>query len=255
MTDVNVFGTEQANQTGANRKSGDAGDTRKNRDGAVVVAGRWRAQDCAMLSGAWIEAESASNRTLVVLHGLGDTHDGWSWLPEALGLPWLNYLLLDAPDDYYGGYAWYDLYGDSASGIRRSREALHEVLRHRDTPAHPASETAVLGFSQGCVMALEAGMRFRPPLKGIVGISGYVWEPERLLREAVPAPGRPPVLMTHGRQDPLIPIAQVRLQAEELKTGGFDLEWREFQKAHTVAGEEELSVIRGFLTRVFGMER
>ena len=35
---------------------------------------------------------------MIVLHGLGDSMEGYRWLPEALQLPWLNYLLVNAPD-------------------------------------------------------------------------------------------------------------------------------------------------------------
>ncbi|HZI33613.1 MAG TPA: serine esterase, partial [Candidatus Binatia bacterium] len=60
-----------------------------------------------MLHGQFIPAaDQASRRLFVVLHGLGDSAAGWSWLPGALNLPWLNYLLVNAPDEYYGGYSW-----------------------------------------------------------------------------------------------------------------------------------------------------
>jgi phospholipase/carboxylesterase len=52
--------------------------------------------------------EVESRRLMVMLHGLGDSLEGYRWLPEAMGLPWLNYLLANAPDDYYGGYSWFD---------------------------------------------------------------------------------------------------------------------------------------------------
>ena len=48
-----------------------------------------------------------SRRVLVMLHGLGDSTAGWRWLPEALGLPDLNYLLVNAPDQYFGGWSWF----------------------------------------------------------------------------------------------------------------------------------------------------
>ena len=43
-------------------------------------------------------ANPASRRLVVVLHGLGDSMAGWRWLPEAMRLPELNYLLVNAPD-------------------------------------------------------------------------------------------------------------------------------------------------------------
>ena len=56
--------------------------------------------------------EKGSRRLLIMLHGLGDSMEGYRWVPEALDLPWLNYLLVNAPDSYYGGYSWYDFAGD-----------------------------------------------------------------------------------------------------------------------------------------------
>ena len=40
-----------------------------------------------------------SRRLMILLHGLGDSMDGWRWFPEAMKLPWLNYLLVNAPDE------------------------------------------------------------------------------------------------------------------------------------------------------------
>jgi predicted esterase len=65
-------------------------------------------------------ADKSCRRLLIMLHGLGDSMEGYRWMPEALNLPWLNYLLVNAPDPYYGGYSWYDFAGDIVSG--RSQE-------------------------------------------------------------------------------------------------------------------------------------
>ena len=44
-----------------------------------------------------------------------------------MALPWLNYLLVNAPDDYYGGYSWFDL-DNMAPGVQRSRKLLFDLL-------------------------------------------------------------------------------------------------------------------------------
>ncbi len=191
---------------------------------------------------------------LIVLHGLGDSTEGWSWLPEALGLPWLNTLLVNAPDDYYGGYSWYDLPGDSGPGINRSRRELNALIDSQVAMGIPSTQIGLLGFSQGCLMTLETGFRYPEPLAALVGISGYVWNPEALLREAPPAARLQRALVTHGRRDTVVPCGPVRGQIEELRAGGFSIEWREFDKAHTVAGEPEIDLIRDFLVRGFRRE-
>ena len=60
------------------------------------------------------------------------------------------------------------------------------------------------------------------------------------------------MLFTHGTQDPLIPFAEVRQQVEALKAAGLNIEWREFVKAHTIAGDEEVGLIRSFVRVAFG---
>ncbi len=194
---------------------------------------------------------SASRRLVVVLHGLGDSMEGYRWLPGELRLPWLNYLLVNAPDEYFGGYSWYDIYGDPAPGIVRSRRLLTELLEDLPRRGFPSGQTALFGFSQGCLMTLETGLRYPRRLAGLVGISGYLQDVAALLQELSPVACEQRILMTHGRQDPLIPIAPVRQQAERLRQAGLRVEWREFDKAHTIAGEEELAVIRDFLEACF----
>ena len=47
-----------------------------------------------MLETQFIRADDATSRRLmIVLHGLGDSATGYEWLPSALRLPWMNYLL------------------------------------------------------------------------------------------------------------------------------------------------------------------
>jgi len=184
---------------------------------------------------------------MVVLHGLGDSMDGWRWFPEALNLPWLNYLLVNAPDDYFGGFSWFNLDGDILPGVRRSRKLLFELLDDLRTRPWPAEQITLGGFSQGCLMAIDAGLRYPHRLAGIVGISGWIFEPEKLARELSPAARGQRLLLTHGTLDPMIPIDRVRPQLPLLRNAGLQVEWREFVKEHTVAGEAEISVIRNFV--------
>ena len=182
----------------------------------------------------------------IMLHGLGDSIDGYRWLPEVMRLPWMNYLLVNAPDDYYGGYSWFDFAGDIVPGVERSRKLLFDVVDDYQAKGFPTGQMIFGGFSQGCLMALEVGLRYPRRFAGIVGISGYVCEPERLVRELSPVAREQRILMTHGTQDPMIRVGEVRKQVEMLKAAGLNLEYREFIKAHTIAGEEEVSLIREF---------
>jgi len=196
--------------------------------------------------------EKNSPCLMVVLHGLGDSLEGYRWLPPALGLPWLNYLLVNAPDPYFGGYSWYDFSGDVGAGVERSRALLIELLDEQRKRGWTTEQSVLFGFSQGCLMTIDIGLRYPHRFAGLVGISGYVHEPEQSLRELSPVAKLQRFLITHGTGDPLIPFAAVGEQIKLLKTGGLQIEWHEFAKAHTIAGEKELAVIHDFVRACYG---
>ena len=196
-------------------------------------------------------AEKNSRRLFVMLHGLGDSLAGYRWLPEALNLPWLNFLLVNAPDEYFGGYSWFDYPGDMAPGIFRSRKLLFDLLDDLRAKNFPADQIILGGFSQGCLMTIDVGLRYPHKLAGLVGISGWVFEIENLLKELSPVAREQRLLATHGRFDEIIPFAPVFRQVRALKSAGLNIAWHEFPKAHTIYGEEEISVIREFVRGVY----
>ena len=188
---------------------------------------------------------------MVVLHGLGDSMEGYRWMPSVLALPWLNYLLVNAPDDYFGGFSWYDIYGDAAPGVDRSRRLLFELVDDLPARGFDLAQTVLFGFSQGCLMAIEVGVRYPHRFAGLVGVSGYAHEPETLLRELSPVARQQRWLLTHGTEDPLIPLGPVRQQVQQLQAAGLNIQWREFRKAHTIDERAELACIRQFVVDCF----
>lgn len=201
-----------------------------------------------MLHFELIPAETRlSRRLMVMLHGLGDSIEGYRWLPEAMGFSWLNYALVNAPDEYYGGYSWYDFVHDPQPGVVRSRKLLFDLLDALRARGFPSDLTTLGGFSQGCLMSVDVGLRYPHRLAGVVGISGYVWQPGTLLAELSPVAKQQRVLMTHGTLDPIVPFAQTREQVKQLQAAGLSIEWHEFVKPHTIAGEPEMRVIRNFV--------
>ena len=201
-------------------------------------------------------ADRNSKRLLVMMHGLGDSMAGYFWMPEVLRLPWLNYLLPNAPDEYYGGCSWFDIYGGNmVADVRRSRELVFELLDHLRAKGWPTEQTAIGGFSQGGLMAIEVGLRYPHKFAGVMSISGFVCEPDKLLQQLSPVAREQRILATHGTLDPLLPIATSRRQIQQLKNAGLNIAWHEFEKEHTIAGDEEISLIRDFLCAGFNENR
>lgn len=191
----------------------------------------------------------------LVLHGLGDSKEGWMDAVPLLALDELSYIFVDAPDAYYGGFSWFTLAPDAqrnltadATGVRRSRAALEALIAHlvaREGVTH--ERLFILGFSQGCLMAYDVALRAASPFAGVIGISGFF----TLLDECPAAFGaavqRQPYLLTHGRHDRMIPIAAVRQQKDQLIKLGVAIEWREYDKEHTLDQRSEAGDIRAWI--------
>ncbi len=195
--------------------------------------------------------ETQSRRLMILLHGLGDSMDGYRWFPADLNLPFLNYLLVNAPDAYYSGFAWFDLYTDSDVGIKRSRELLFELLEDVEKKGFAPEDTIVFGFSQGCLMTYEVGMRYPRLFAGLIGVSGWPHQSAELLAQQSPVAKQQKFLVTHGFNDPLVKFDQVKAAVTDLQNAGLQIDWREFRKAHTIAGEEEMAVFRGFISGAY----
>ena len=194
-------------------------------------------------------AEADSKWLMVVLHGLGDSMEGYRWFPGIMENPKLNYLLVNAPDDYYGGFSWYDIYDNPAPGVERSRNLLFELLDQQLKAGFATEHTFLFGFSQGCLMTLETGLRYPHRFAGLVGVSGYAHEPHQLVNELSPVAKEQSFLITHGTADPLLPLEKTKSHIDQLCAAGVNIQWEVFEKEHTIQGEAEMSVIRTFVEK------
>jgi phospholipase/carboxylesterase len=91
----------------------------------------------------------------------------------------------------------------------------------------PAGALALVGFSQGTMLALHAGLRRTMPPAAIVGYSGLFVLPNGAAPEAVAGEikSRPPVLLIHGDRDDLIPVQALFLSARYLADLDIPTEW------------------------------
>jgi phospholipase/carboxylesterase len=83
---------------------------------------------------------------------------------------------------------------------------------------------AIVGFSQGTMMALHVGLR-RHRVAAVLGYSGVLVGPEHLAETNKVRGSTPPVLLVHGDQDDLIPAEALFVSAEELAKAGVPCQW------------------------------
>jgi phospholipase/carboxylesterase len=197
----------------------------------------------------FVPAGEDSNRLVIVLHGLGDSLEGFRWLPGALSLRKQSYLLVNAPIPYYDGFAWYDPDTEPANDIVRGRARIGRIFAELEEQGWYPENIMLFGFSQGCVMATDFALRWTRPLAGVIGVSGYVFMPEELGEEIVPEARRQHWLITHGSFDSLLPMERTRSQVRRLKRMGMRIDWLEVKKGHEMDAGEELAAIRAWIVQ------
>ena len=197
--------------------------------------------------------QAGAHKLLVVLHGRGDSAAGFRWLPDALVLPGLAYLLVNAPDPYFGGRSWYNFPPDQEAGVLRSHGLLEQLFQELAEAGWDPEDVGLFGFSQGCLMTLEFGARSALELACYIGMSGYCLDVPKLLAELSPAARREVWMLTHGRLDEVLPFADSEQQMLELRKGGLPLVFRPYSKGHTVDLQDELSDLRDFLVLHLGL--
>jgi len=193
------------------------------------------------------DGESAG--TVIWLHGLGaDAHDFEPIVPMLdLDRP-LKFIFPNAPvrpvtiNAGMEMRAWYDidpgapLAGDA--DIRASAAQVDDLVRAEVAAGMPHSRITLAGFSQGGVIALHLGLRADERFAGIMALSTYVHDHERLAGEVSFASVDTPIFMAHGLADPMIPIARAVTSREALRQLNYRVEWHEYGMGHQVCPEE-----------------
>ena len=198
------------------------------------------------LENLFIPSKVPSKKLMIVLHGRGDSSQGFTWLPQILNIDEMNYLLLDAPYAYFGGNSWYDLPPNQRIGIAHSSSLLTDIFDTLFDEEFDASQSFLFGFSQGSLLTFEFGARYKKQLAGYLAISGYIYDPELLLKEMNLELKNANWLCTHGTQDDVLPYDTSKAQVETLQNAGFNIEFKKYEKTHTIA-EEELHMIKTWI--------
>jgi phospholipase/carboxylesterase len=183
------------------------------------------------LTGPRIEPRQPATSLVVLLHGYGANGDdlialGDMWRDH---LPGTAFVAPNAPEaipGMYGGLQWFPLTLRDPSeywrGVSAARPLLDrfidaELARYR----LPADRLVLVGFSQGCLLALHVGLRRASTPAAVVGLSGLLAGPEHL-GEII---ARPPILLVHGEVDELIPADALHIAREQLATADLLVEW------------------------------
>jgi phospholipase/carboxylesterase len=176
-------------------------------------------------------AGGTPRRLVILLHGLGADGNDLIGLQQywARLVPDAEFVSPNAPFpcDMAGfGYQWFSVQDRTPAamlaGVRAAAPILDayidEELQKRGLSE---SDAALVGFSQGTMMSLFVGLRRERPMAGILGYSGRLIGPELLAGELR---SRPPVLLVHGTEDPLVPFDAMAGAETALKAAAVPVE-------------------------------
>jgi phospholipase/carboxylesterase len=220
----------------------------------------------ATIDGPRVQAKSGRPRQLVVfLHGYGaDGADlieiGRQWrafLPDA------DFVAPHAPERCAAspmGRQWFPL------TMRDTEERWRGCVAARPTldafldaelakRGFDESALAIVGFSQGTMMALHTGLRRKKAPRAILGYSGVlVTGPERTGEEPRRYEKPPAILLAHGEADEMIPVEALMFSANALAEQGAPTQWH--LSAHIGHGIDETGLVHGalFLAQSFGVK-
>ncbi len=180
---------------------------------------------------------NAPRQIVLLLHGYGSNGaDLISLAPHwQQAMPDVLFLAPNAPQrigNLASGFQWWPLLSFTtlalAAGAKSAAPAIDAFIdRKLDQYGLSDSQLAIVGFSQGTMMALHVGLRRRQQVAGIVGYSGMLVGAAELSSELA---ARPPVLLVHGDSDPIVPIAALHAADSDLRKVGIEA------KIHVASG-------------------
>ena len=200
-----------------------------------------------------LEPSAPANAAVIWLHGLGaDGHDFVPIVPE-LTMPagiHARFIFPHAPIravTLNGGArmrAWYDIKSLSRAdlqddaGIRASAAILMALVAEQRQAGIAAERIVIAGFSQGGAITLQATCRLAEPLAGAMALSTYLPLHDSLPKELTDAGRATPILMCHGKADPVLPLTMGSSSRDGLRSWGLRVDWHEYPMGHSVCAEQ-----------------
>ncbi|PCI69909.1 MAG: carboxylesterase [Piscirickettsiaceae bacterium] len=203
--------------------------------------------------------------SVIWLHGLGASNNDFAPLVPELGIQddlGIRFVFPQAPDmpvSINNGMvmpAWYDISvmdlmkRADADGIATSSNIITDMINDEIAMGIDPSNIVIAGFSQGGVIAIDAGIRFPNTLAGIMALSTYIPMRDTLPNASQSGNGSIPIFYGHGDFDPVIPIEQAESARTFLEENGYSVKWHTYPMEHSVS-PKEIDHIKTWLTKVF----
>jgi len=211
-----------------------------------------------------IQPRAKHTATVIWLHGLGDTGEGWCSICRDVfrGMSWVKFVFPTAPvrpvtlNMGMPMPSWFDIHGLSeaaqqdSAGIEASRAEVQRMLEAEVAAGINPARIVLAGFSQGGALALYTALRQGRRVGGVVGCSTWlVRHTEFLAGEwaVEEANKQTPVLLCHGEADPLVRMAFGKRTAAGLQGTGQPVTFKTYAGMGHSSCPEEMADVAAFL--------
>jgi phospholipase/carboxylesterase len=186
----------------------------------------------------FIPAKILSDKLMIVLHGKGDSLEPFLNFDDEIAVPELNYLLVNAPQKFMGGFSWYKEAPKMKNEVLEVRERMLQLMDEVVRQGWKPENIFLFGFSQGCLISADLALNFPYKLAGVIGVSGYFHFFPRWRNNQTVAARQTPWLFTHGFRDTLLPIKVTKFGIKKLRDAGCPVEMVEMNKGHVLKDSE-----------------
>ncbi|RTZ39932.1 carboxylesterase [Candidimonas sp. SYP-B2681] len=217
-----------------------------------------------LLESIEIETGPHPSHAVIWLHGLGADGNDFAPLVPELKLqdaPAIRFVFPHAPvrpvtiNNGMSMRAWYDIFmpqgvlREDDAGLRDSQAAIEALISRENARGVPTENIVLAGFSQGCAMTLQTGLRLKQKLAGMMCLSGYLPLASLIDAELHPANQQTPIFLAHGTMDPVIVLERAQASQQKLIALGYDVSWKTYPMQHSVCFDE-VQDISTFLRKV-----
>lgn len=176
-------------------------------------------------------------KVMLVMHGLGDSLEPYRIFAQEVNVTNLHYLLLNAPEEYYSGLAWYQPAPEvPEDAVKNPVQLIVNEIKYLIEEGFKKEDILLCGFSQGGCMALAAAQAFGEALGGVIALSPKTYP--FMIKNASEAFLKTPLFIAHGEQDPIIPFGQTKSWVAQLTDAHKALRWEEYRMGHEIEIDE-----------------